>query len=215
MTIGGDFFVSPEYTSSNLFSEDIIRLFDQTDINIVNLECPVIKDHNKEKITKSGPNLYTNDKVFEQLKQLNINLVTLANNHILDFGSDGLMTTIQGCQQNKIRTVGAGENLEIASNPIYINQNGIQIGIVNFCENEFSIASPTQAGANPLNIIDNLKQIQKAKANADFVFVIVHGGHEFYNLPSPRMIKQYRFFAESGADIVIGHHSLPQWLRGL
>ncbi|HLR37093.1 MAG TPA: CapA family protein, partial [Chitinophagaceae bacterium] len=41
----------------------------------------------------------------------------------------------------------------------------------------------------------------------EFVFVIVHGGHEYYNLPSPRMQKQYRFYAEQGADIIVGHHT--------
>jgi poly-gamma-glutamate synthesis protein (capsule biosynthesis protein) len=58
-----------------------------------------------------------------------------------------------------------------------------------------------------MDIIDNAHQIKEAKKQAVFVFVIVHGGHEYYNLPSPRMQKQYRFYAEQGADIVIGHHT--------
>ena len=62
-------------------------------------------------------------------------------------------------------------------------------------------------GANPIDIIDNAAQIKKAKKECDFVIVIAHGGHEYYNLPSPRMQKLYRFFAENGADIVIGHHT--------
>lgn len=205
--IGGDFCVSPEYASANLFSEELIELLNQTDINVINLECPVIKGNNQERITKSGPTLYTNDNIFEKLKQLNISIVTLANNHILDFGTAGVKTTIEGCNQNNIKSVGAGENLREASKPIIIDQNGIRIAFVNFCENEFSIATPINAGANPLNIIDNLDQIKKAKADADFVMVIIHGGHEHYNLPSPRMIKQYRFFAENGADAIIGHHT--------
>src|SRR5690606_22347516 len=60
---------------------------------------------------------------------------------------------------------------------------------------------------NPIDIIDNVKQINEARGIADYVFVIVHGGHEFFNLPSPRMQKLYRFYAEQGADIVIGHHT--------
>lgn len=58
-----------------------------------------------------------------------------------------------------------------------------------------------------MDIIDNAKAIKDAKGKTDFVFVIVHGGHEYYNLPSPRMQKQYRFYAEQGADIVVGHHT--------
>src|SRR5690606_37654546 len=49
--------------------------------------------------------------------------------------------------------------------------------------------------------------IQEAKSQSDFVLVIVHGGHEYYNLPSLRMQKQYRFYIDNGADLVVGHHS--------
>lgn len=210
--IGGDFCVNPSYSSANLFSKEVIRLFGQSDINIINLECPVIEEGNKDKIIKTGPHLSTNYEIFEQLKRINIHTVTLANNHILDFGPKGLASTIKGCIQNNILTVGAGENMEAAATPTIIEQNGLRIALVNFCEHEFSIATTKTAGANPLDIIDNLKVIQSARRMADFVLVIVHGGHEFYNLPSPRMVKQYRFFAENGADAVIGHH--PHCMSG-
>ena len=81
----------------------------------------------------------------------------------------------------------------------------ITIAIINFCENEWSIAEEDSAGANPMDFIDNANQIREAKAVHDKV--IVHGGHEYYNLPSPRMQKQFRFYADQGADIVIGHHT--------
>src|SRR5690554_8220427 len=58
-----------------------------------------------------------------------------------------------------------------------------------------------------MNIIYNTNQIKEAKATHDKVIVIIHGGHEYYNLPSPRMQKQYRFYAEQGADIIISHHT--------
>ena len=58
-----------------------------------------------------------------------------------------------------------------------------------------------------MDIIDNTNQIREAKASHDKVIVIVHGGHEYYNLLSPRMQKQYRFYADQGADIVVGHHT--------
>ena len=58
-----------------------------------------------------------------------------------------------------------------------------------------------------MDIIDNTNRIREVKASHDKVIVIVHGGHEYYNLPSPRMQKQYRFYADQGADIVVGHHT--------
>lgn len=208
LTIGGDFCITPQYATTDLFSDEIIDLFRRSDINIVNLECPILIKHNTTgRIIKSGPNLYTDYSSIKQLNKININTVTLANNHILDFGADGLNSTVESCSNNGIQTVGAGRNLQEANKPIYIHKNGIRVALVNFCENEFSIATETNAGANPMDLISNLTQIKLARQNADFVIVIIHGGHEHYNLPSPRMIKQYRFFAENGADIVIGHHS--------
>lgn len=205
--IGGDFFVSPDYLSENLFSDDLIQLFNESDINVVNLESPVISSKIKEKIAKSGPSLHTNNQIFKHLKKLRINVVTLANNHILDYCSEGLLNTINECKQHSILTTGVGEDIKSASETLFIEKNGSRIAFVNFCENEFSIATENVAGANPLDIINNLAQIKAAKTKADYVIVIIHGGHEYYNLPSPRMVKQYRFFAENGADAVIGHHT--------
>lgn len=207
ITIGGDFCVTVPYTNTHLFSQELKELFNQSDLNIVNLECPVIEIDNGEKILKTGPHLSTNISIFDLFNQINIHAVTLANNHILDFGVKGLESTIIGCHKNNIITTGAGNNLKEASKPAIVERNGIKIALINFCEHEFSIATEQSAGANPLDLIDNSEEIKKARQFVDFVIVISHGGHEHYNFPSPRMVKQYRFFADSGADAIICHHA--------
>lgn len=207
ITIGGDFCVTVPYTNTQLFSHELKELFNQSDLNIVNLECPVIEIDNGEKILKTGPHLSTNISIFDLFNQINIHAVTLANNHILDFGVKGLESTIIGCHKNNIITTGAGNNLKEASKPAIVERNGIKIALINFCEHEFSIATEQSAGANPLDLIDNSEEIKKARQFVDFVIVIIHGGHEHYNFPSPRMVKQYRFFADSGADAIICHHA--------
>lgn len=205
--IGGDLFVSKTYASTNIFSPEIVDLFAQSDINVINLECPVIDQDNNEKIIKTGPHLFTGDDTFQLLKRINIHVVTLANNHILDYGAKGLKSTLQGCLKNNILPTGAGDNIGSASEPVIIERQGIKLAFINFCEHEFSIATDHSPGANPLDIIDRIKDIKNARQLADFVFVIIHGGHEHYHLPSPRMVKQYRYFAECGADAIICHHS--------
>lgn len=207
VTIGGDFCVTSSFTSADLFKDDIIDFFKNSDLNILNMECPVIGTGAHEKINKTGPHLFTDDNVFNLLKKINIHVMTLANNHIMDYGLKGMNVTLNGCYKNGILTTGAGKNISEASQTVVIKKNDIRIALVNFCEHEFSIATETSAGANPLDLIDNLKEIKRARLLADYVFVIIHGGHEHYNLPSPRMVKQYRFFAENGADAVIGHHT--------
>jgi poly-gamma-glutamate synthesis protein (capsule biosynthesis protein) len=74
-------------------------------------------------------------------------------------------------------------------------------------ENEWSVTNGLNPGANPLNPVCNYYKIKEAKQNSDYVFVIVHGGHENYELPSPRMKQAFCFFVDAGADAVICHHS--------
>jgi hypothetical protein len=206
--LGGDFYISPYYTKRELFSKEIKSLFQKTDLNIVNLECPVLDiNDNYEEILKTGPALSTNETIISQLNSINTDFVTTANNHILDYGEIGLNCTINILDKNNIEYVGIGKDIFQAQKYKVIVVKDIKVGIVNFCENEWSTATVKSAGANPLDLIDNLKQIKNAKKECDFVLVIIHGGHEYYNLPSPRMVKQYRFFAENGADAIIGHHT--------
>jgi poly-gamma-glutamate synthesis protein (capsule biosynthesis protein) len=102
--------------------------------------------------------------------------------------------------------VGGGTNLQEASKILYKKIDEKVLALINCCENEFSIATEVTAGSNPLNPIQQYYAIQEAKSKADYVLVIVHGGHELWQLPSPRMQETYRFFIDAGADAVVNHH---------
>lgn len=209
INICGDFVITDKHLPT--IDNEIIDFFSQSDINVVNLECPITESTNK--IEKTGLHLRGNRNAIREIaKKLNINLFTLANNHIMDYGKKGLIDTIDFCNENKINTVGAGVSYERAIEPIYFNCNAKKIVFLNFAENEWANSSKKQPGASPLNIIDNVNQIKKEKGNADIVIVIIHGGNEYYNLPNPRMQKQYRHYADNGADLIVGHH--PHCISG-
>src|SRR5690606_27896818 len=74
-------------------------------------------------------------------------------------------------------------------------------------ESEFSISTESNAGANAYNPILDYKAINEARPNCDFIIVIYHGGHEGYNLPSPRMKQLCHFYVDLGVDAVICHHA--------
>lgn len=206
--ITGDLFVSDQFYNDNIIDKSVQDLFSKADYRIVNLEAPITDDRSEKKIIKTGPHLRMSEQTaISVLNQLNIDGVTLANNHILDYGNKGLLDTFDTLKSKEIAYVGAGTNLKDAARYITLNKEGMKIAIINFCENEWSIAEENSPGANPMDVIDNTNQIREAKASHDKVIVIVHGGHEYYNLPSPRMQKQYRFYADQGADIVVGHHT--------
>ena len=185
---------------------NVMPIIKQSDLAIVNLECPLVSSKNALPIVKEGPNLKSVPAAAKILKKNGFSLTTLANNHIMDYGSKGLVDTLDTLKKEGLDYVGVGENLRNSSLPYYYTKNGTKIGIVNCCEHEFSIATETSAGANPLNPIHQWYAIKDAKCNADYVIVIIHGGHEHYSLPSPRMQETYRFFIDAGADAVINHH---------
>lgn len=206
--IGGDFYINENQDNSKLFSQGLLELFEDADYRIINLETPIIESKKKIAISKTGPNLYTTPKkIIPFLKELNIDLATLANNHIMDYGNNGLLETLNHCKNNQIETVGVGKNKVQAAKPFVIKSKDNKIAILNFAENEWSSADENKSGANPMDIIENVSQIKQAKSQNDFVIVIIHGGHEYYHLPSPRMKKQYRFYAEEGADLIVCHHT--------
>lgn len=208
--VAGDFapveVLEPNKIRGYKFSNDVLELFKSTDLSIVNLECPLTSADDSHKIIKDGPNMKCEKSNISLLNELNIGLVTLANNHIWDYGDFGLKDTFGTCKENSIDTVGAGLTLDDAQKTYYKQLDDKKIAIVNFAENEWASVNKDHGGAHSFDLIDNLKTIENAKSNSDFLIVIIHGGHEHFSYPSTRMIKQYRFFVERGADAVINHH---------
>ena len=175
------------------------------DYSVVNFECPVLlKDG--QSIQKTGPVLKTNVDAVKATKFAGFNMATLANNHFYDCGERGVRDTLTTCEEFGIDTVGGGKNLDHACRIFYKEIKKKRVAFINFCETEFSIATETKGGSSPLDPVKNYHQISEAKIRAEFVIVIVHGGHEYYQLPSLRMKETYRFFVEAGADAVINHH---------
>lgn len=185
--------------------DEVKPILDETDYSIVNFEFSIVRNRCNP-IPKCGPNLSGHKLSIDAIKYAGFKCCTLANNHILDFGQESGLETMKLLELSGIDTVGFGCNEIEASKILYKQINGETLAIINCCEHEFSIADEKKAGANPLNPIQQYYCITEAKKNSDFVLVIIHGGHEMHQLPSPRMKESYRFFVDIGADVVINHH---------
>jgi len=189
----------------SLLGEELLLLWNEAEIRIFNLEVPLYDK--KDPIDKCGPNLIAPTSAIKGIKALNPSLITLANNHILDQGEQGLFSTLQILKQNHIPFLGAGKDLSEASKPYIINKEGIKIGIYACTEHEFSIATDESAGANPFDSMETLDHIQDLKDNCDYVIVLYHGGKEHYRYPSPYLQKVCRKMAQKGADLILCQHS--------
>lgn len=208
--IGGDF--APKKIVSSMiknedysFFDELKSLTEEMDISILNMESPFVEPTDKP-IEKWGPNLGCPCETVNALKHAGIDIVTLANNHIMDYGKEAMYRTIDYCHKKGIKTVGAGENLKASAIPLIFESSSKRIGIINCCEHEFSISTESSPGTNPIDSISQYNAIQNLKKGVDHIIVIVHGGHEQFNLPSPRMQQLYRFYIDAGADTVINHH---------
>jgi len=175
------------------------------DYSVANFECPICKGEERP-IEKCGPNHKCTDSVIGAIQYAGFCCVTLANNHFRDYGDKGCENTLRLLNTNGIDHVGGGLNSTEAARVLYREVKDMQLAIINCCEHEFSIATETTAGSNPLNPIQQYYAIQEARRKADYVLVVVHGGHEMWQLPSPRMKQTYQFFIDAGADAVINHH---------
>lgn len=175
------------------------------DYAIVNFESVVVQGGAKP-IEKCGPCLKCQPEAVAVLKDAGFKCFTLANNHFRDFGDEGVLTSLGYFKENGLDYVGGGESIAAAEAILYKRFEDGVLAIINVCENEFSIASSSRAGSAPLDAVKVYRRIVDAGKHSDFVLVIVHGGHEHYQLPSPRMKDLYQFFIEVGADAVVNHH---------
>lgn len=191
--------------TNSLLDEELLSLWNSVDMRIFNLEVPLTDKETP--IAKCGPNLIAPISTANGIKALKPSLLTLANNHILDQGEQGLKSTKDTLNKNNIPFVGIGDDLSEASKPYIIQKNGLKIGIYACAEHEFSIATEKTPGANPFDSLESLDHIQKLKEQCDYVIVLYHGGKEHYCYPSPYLQKVCRKISQKGADLVICQHS--------
>lgn len=210
--IGGDvcptennekFFISGEI--EKFLDKKIINILSSSDFNIFNFETTLHDGWSP--IKKCGPNLRCNTDCIRGLKKLNPTLIGLANNHSLDHGDEALLNTISLLKENEIGVVGAGINLREAVKSYIFEKNGYKIGIYACAEHEFTIAGDNKPGANPFDPLYSLDHIHALKEQCDFVFVLYHGGKEFYRYPSPEVQRICRRMVDKGADLVVTQHT--------
>lgn len=181
------------------------------DLLIGNLECPCVI--NAEPIEGPLPELIFHAPAsrLEELADVGFSAVTLANNHILNCGPHGLLETIQTLDRVGIYHAGAGMNLAEAIQPAFIPVQDLTIGLVAFCYGP--PAGRSNPGVAPCDPQVMRKALATARADADIVIAALHDGLEYWDVPPSRTRTRFRFLAENGADIVIGHH--PHVLQGV
>lgn len=175
---------------------------------ILNLESPL--NASGKPINKGGPNLHSDEKAIVALRQLNVIAVCLANNHMMDFGSEALEKTIDILDKAGIPHVGAGMNLGEALRPVIIECEGQKIVLQNFAwkYEEAVYATKTTAGVAPRDDVTVKRSTieNKNKYQDSILVTVMYWGFENNTLPMPYDIQLAHECIDNGSDLVIGSH---------
>ena len=189
----------------SLLGQELLNILQDADYRIFNLEVPLTDRISP--IPKCGPNLVAPENTVAGYKTIGADVLTLANNHIMDQDVQGLETTCLLLKENGIAYLGAGDNLRAAAKTHTFRFMDKTVGIYACAEREFSIADEKTPGANPFDPLESLGHISSLKEQCDYVIVLYHGGKEHYRYPSPQLQKTCRKIVGSGADLVGCQHS--------
>ncbi|SMO32658.1 CapA family protein [Solitalea koreensis] len=183
-----------------------LPLFKSNDLNIVNLEAP-LTTYKKEQ-TRKAINFKADPSRIQTLMDAGINVVNIANDHILDFHEEGLMDTIEHLRKSGIEHVGAGADAEMAAAPVILTRKDVTIGILGFTDNEPYWAAIKRPGTNYINIGD-IRTVQWAikpiRDQVDVLIVTIHWGDKMVGKPLAEFVDFAHQIIDAGADIIHGH----------
>lgn len=193
--------------------EKIAPALQAGDITLANLEAP-LTTRGREFVDKKY-RFRVHPSAVEGLKKAGITVVTLANNHTMDYGAEGLSDTMAALKKADISFVGAGANLADAHIPLIADIRGTRVAVLGYSltlPSEFW-AGAKRPGTAPLLEKPAREQIAAARRLADIVIVTVHWGEEGNTRLREYQPRLARMMIDSGADAVIGHH--PHILQGI
>ena len=198
-----------------IFSEDLIRMMTESDIMMLNNEFSF-----SERGSAIAGKQYTfraNPSKVDIFRDMGVDVVSLANNHALDYGTDALMDTFDTLDEAGIDYIGAGAELERAKKVIYKEVKGRTIAYVGAAKTIYDaswIATDSRPGMISCWNEEMVKDmIREARENADYVVVYVHWGVEQNEYPEEYQKNWAHMYIDEGADIVLGCH--PHVIQGM
>jgi poly-gamma-glutamate synthesis protein (capsule biosynthesis protein) len=153
-----------------------------------------------------------NPENVKYLKNMGVDIVGLANNHVFDYGEEAFLTTLDTLNKAGIPYVGAGRNSVEANAPVVLETRGVKVAYVAASCAEYTVYTP-EAGEDTPGIMwcyddeNMLASIRQAAAEADYVVALPHWGVEHSTELEAKQIESARAYLDAGADAVVGGHS--------
>jgi poly-gamma-glutamate synthesis protein (capsule biosynthesis protein) len=173
---------------------------------VINLECPIIKDG----IPEGGKiNLKVKENYLEDIFGDNLYCVNIGNNHILDYGKQGLDSTLIELSKLKTHIFGLNRTRDDLYNPLIVDYNSIRIAFISVVCMSTSPLLQLDDGLS-LSVLDTdeiLKKVSGIRASVQRIVVYIHWGTEESSYPEIKEILAARKLIDGGVDIVIGSHA--------
>lgn len=202
---------------------NVRRVTTKADLFVVNLECPFTD--RGAKIAKNF-NFRARPELVASLAAGGVDVASLANNHLMDYGAEGLFDTLTTLDANGIAHFGAARSLKEARTPTVVEKNGVKLAFLGYfflgernIEPKEVIATDEQPGvAGHFSELAALKDmvsadVRAAKQSADHVIPFFHWGREGRGQPEPYQVELAHAAIDAGASAVLGSH--PHVLQGI
>lgn len=198
----GDVALFKVYEQNNCDPFSNIKLPDSL-FNVANFEFPIPCDGATKKFYDVDENYRVSDSFSRQLNIKVFDLYSLANNHILDYGVDGIACTIEKITSVGSKCFGVGKE---KFNPLVCEIGGLRFVFVAFVKSGRWDRAVGEVGPDPYNMEGLIELIEAYKANHDHIVVFPHWGTELVDTPDPLDVVNARKLIDAGASCVIGHH---------
>ena len=184
---------------------NLADFLNSTDLVFGNLEGPISSGGVKQGSIYS---FRFDPKVAEALRWAGFDVVSLANNHILDYGSTALLDTRSYLEESGVKFAGAGKNYEEANGAAILEVKSKKLAFLAYTNllPKGLAAQGGQAGVSDFDVSKIKTKIKELKEKADLVIVSMHWGEEYQPKVSLSQQKIAHEFIEVGADLVVGHH---------
>lgn len=149
----------------------------------------------------------------DTLDRAGIDVVSLANNHAVDYGPDGLTDTLEARENSPIPIVGIGEDEDDAFAPAEVKRGNVSIGVIGATQVKEETLENYSADADNAGVASNLptdrtvEEVKKATKKYDLVVVYLHWGFDYQNCPDERSLQARKDLEEAGADVIVGAHA--------
>ena len=214
VSLADNWFIAPVYDErggiSGILGDKMLKIMTSSDVMIANSEFTV-----SSRGAKIPNKMYTFRAKKERLSiydEMGVDMVTLANNHVYDYGADAFLDMLDAFNEYKIPHIGAGHNSEEAKKPFYFIINGYKFAFVSATRAEKFILTPGATDTEPgvfrcYDPTDMINLIKELRPNNDYVIPIIHFGRENSHSLEDEQVSSAKAYIDAGADMVVGHHA--------